>query len=98
MAGAVAEALGAEKIIYLTDVEGLLADVDDPGSPHPPHDRRRARRPISTPAPSTGGMIPKLSACIARGRATASAARTSSTARVPHVVLLELFTDGGRAP
>ena len=34
VAGAIAEALGAEKVIYLTDVEGLLADVADPGEPH----------------------------------------------------------------
>ena len=39
VAGAVAEALGAEKLVYLTDVEGLRRDVDDPASLHP-HDRR----------------------------------------------------------
>ena len=32
MAGAIAEALGAEKLVYLTDIEGLRRDVDDPAS------------------------------------------------------------------
>ena len=45
VAGAIAEALDAEKLIYLTDVDGLLADVDDPGSLDPPASTRgRARR------------------------------------------------------
>ena len=40
VAGALAEALEAEKVIYLTDIEGLLADLDDPEQPHQPHRRQ----------------------------------------------------------
>ena len=42
VAGAIAEALGAEKLVYLTDVEGLRRDVDDADQPDPPDHRRRA--------------------------------------------------------
>ena len=78
-AGAVAAALGAYKVIFLTDVEGWLADRGRPGEP-------RSRRPTwprsgarSTTASVGGGMLPKLQACadaVERGRA---APRTSST-------------------
>ena len=55
VAGAIAEAVGAEKIVYLTDVEGLLRDVDDPVVADQPHltegaagvDRRAARSPAA---------------------------------------------------
>ena len=43
VAGAIAEALGAEKLVYLTDVEGLRRDRDDPASVDPPDDGERAR-------------------------------------------------------
>ena len=42
VAGALAEALGAEKAMFLTDVPGLLADVDDPAVARQPRHRRRA--------------------------------------------------------
>ena len=77
---AVAEALGAEKVIYLTDVEGLLADVDDPASLDQPHRRAGPARLLIDDGALTGGMIPKIAACLARGRGTASARPTSSTA------------------
>ena len=38
VAGAIAEALGAEKLVYLTDIEGLRRDVDDAGEPDPSDD------------------------------------------------------------
>ena len=44
VAGAVAAALGAEKLVFLTDVEGLRADADDPATLLPPGDGGRARR------------------------------------------------------
>ena len=44
VAGAIAEALGAEKLVYLTDIEGLRRDVDDPASLIRQTTRRRARR------------------------------------------------------
>ena len=50
VAGAIAEALGAEKVIYLTDVEGLLRRRRRPRQPHQPHRRRRRSRRSSTTA------------------------------------------------
>ena len=93
VAGAVAEALGAEKVIYLTDVEGLLADVSDPAS---------LIGQISAPelqalvddGTLTGGMIPKVAACLhAVAHGVGSAHLLDG--RLPHVVLLELFSDAG---
>ena len=43
VAGAIAEALGAEKLVYLTDIEGLAARGRRSGQPHPPDHTRRAR-------------------------------------------------------
>ena len=83
VAGALAEALGAEKVIYLTDVEGLLADVDDPGQPHQPHRRRGARRRCVDDGTLTGGMIPKIAACLARRGRRRRVAPTCSTVACP---------------
>ena len=93
VAGALAEALGAEKIVYLTDVPGLLRDVKDPDS---------LIRTISASALQAlvddgtiaGGMIPKVAACIhAVGGGVASAHVLDG--RIAHVLLLEVFTDEG---
>ena len=93
VAGALAEALGAEKLIYLTDIEGLLGDVADPAS---------LIRRIDAPALQalvddgtlSGGMIPKMAACLqAVGHGVGSAHLLDG--RLPHVVLLELFSDAG---
>ena len=94
MAGALAVALGAEKIVYLTDVEGLLADVDDPDSPDLPPPR----------PPSSQAMVDSGSAVrrhdpedrgVPRRRARRASAAHILDGRVPHVLLLELFTDSG---
>ena len=93
VAGALAGALRAEKVIYLTDVPGLLLDVGDPGS-------LVARASVAeveallADATITGGMIPKVRACIDAVHAGARSAHMLD-GRVPHVVLLELFTDAG---
>jgi acetylglutamate kinase len=93
VAGAVAEALGAEKVIYLTDVEGLLADIDDPGSLITRTTSKELQASIDR-GDLTGGMIPKVAACIhAVDHGVGSAHILDG--RVPHVVLLELFTDAG---
>jgi acetylglutamate kinase len=93
VAGALAEALSAEKVIYLTDIEGLLADVDDPAS--------LIRRTTSSELQAsidegrlTGGMIPKVAACIHAVEHGVGSAHILD-GRVPHVVLLELFSDAG---
>jgi len=93
VAGAVAAALGAEKVVYLTDVEGLLADIDDPGSLISCIDAAALRRLVDDGV-LTGGMIPKIGACL---DAIAGGVRSAHLldGRVAHVVLLELFTDAG---
>jgi acetylglutamate kinase len=93
VAGAVAEALGAEKVIFLTDIAGLLADVDDPSSLISETTAGELQGAIDR-GELTGGMIPKVAACIhAVGKGVGSAHILDG--RVPHVVLLELFSDAG---
>jgi acetylglutamate kinase len=92
-AGAVAAALGAYKLIFLTDVEGWLADPDDPGSLISEADVARVLDELARGAVG-GGMLPKLRACAdAVGGGVAFAHIVDG--RKPHSVLLELFTDAG---
>lgn len=93
VAGALAGALNAEKVIYLTDVPGLLLDMDDPSSiiARSTVDQLRERIEDGT---VSGGMIPKVTACIEAVEAGAKSAHMLD-GRIPHVLLLELFTDSG---
>ena len=92
-AGAVAQALSAEKVVYLSDVAGLLDDVDDPESlvGHITADALAERLDSGA---IVGGMIPKAQACIGAVRNGVASAHLLD-GRVPHVVLTELFTDAG---
>jgi acetylglutamate kinase len=93
VATAVAQSLRAEKLIYLTDVDGLLADVSDPSSLISSIDVKSVRDMIATGALS-GGMIPKARACIdAVDAGVRSVHMVNGT--LAHVLLLELFTDEG---
>jgi acetylglutamate kinase len=93
VATAIAQAMRAEKLVYLTDVDGLLADVCDPATLISRIDVDAVTAMISTGALS-GGMIPKARACI---EAVAAGVRSVHMVNgtVPHVLLLELFTDEG---
>jgi acetylglutamate kinase len=93
VAGAIAEALCAEKLVYLTDVEGLRRDVDDPGSliRQTTADELDALLADGT---LSGGMIPKISSCVHAVRNGVQRAHILD-GRVPHVLLLEIFTDSG---
>ena len=93
VAGAIAEALGAAKVVYLTDVPGLLADVDDPSSLIHTIAASELQRMLDD-GELTGGMIPKLAACVHAVEHGVDAAHILD-GRVPHAVLLELFTDEG---
>ena len=93
VAAAVAGALEAERILYLTDVEGLLADVDDPSSRISRIDLSGLAALIDNGAIS-GGMIPKVQACVDAVEAGVGSAHMVD-GRIPHVLLLELFTDVG---
>jgi acetylglutamate kinase len=93
VAGAVAEALGAEKVVYLTDIEGLLADLEDPTSLISSIDGP-ALQALIDDGTLSGGMIPKIDACLhAVGHGVGSAHLLDG--RLPHVLLLELFSDEG---
>ncbi len=93
VAGAIAEALRAEKVVYLTDVAGLLGDLADPASliSHVDADALQAMVDAGT---LTGGMIPKISACLQAVRHGVGSAHLLD-GRLPHVLLLELFSDEG---
>ncbi len=93
VAGAIAEALGAEKLVYLTDIEGLRRDVVDPGSliRQTTADELAALVADGTIA---GGMIPKVTSCISAVRHGVTRAHILD-GRIAHVLLLEIFTDEG---
>jgi len=93
VAAAVAGALSAERILYLTDVEGLLIDVDDPSTRISRIDLSGLAALIADGTVS-GGMIPKVQACMDAVEAGVGSAHMVD-GRIPHVVLLELFTDVG---
>jgi len=93
VAGALAGALNAEKAIYLTDVPGLLGNVEDPSSIIAQATVAELKDLIDD-GTIAGGMIPKVGACIEAVEAGANAAHMLD-GRVPHVLLLELFTDAG---
>lgn len=93
VAGAIAGALGAVKVIYLTDIAGLLRDVNDPESLIGTTNNLEIADLIKTGVLS-GGMIPKIDACLVALEGGVSAAHLLD-GRVPHVVLLELFTRAG---
>ena len=93
VAGAIAEALGAEKLVYLTDIEGLRRGVDDPST------LIRQTTPdeldkLMADGTIAGGMIPKVESCV---HAVRNGVRHSHIldGRIPHVLLLEVFTDEG---
>ncbi len=91
-AGAVARALGAYKVIFLTDVAGWLADPADPGSLVSETTADEVQRAL----PGTGGgMRPKLEGCLDAIHGGVHYAHIVD-GRVPHSLLLELFTDAGQ--
>jgi len=93
VAGALGGALQAEKVVYLTDVPGLLADVDDPSSLIFRATTRELAQQIENGTIS-GGMVPKVGSCIHAVESGAVSAHMLD-GRIPHVLLLELFTDAG---
>ena len=89
-AGAIAAAVNAERLLLLTDVEGVL---DKNGNLITEMTASQARRYI-TDGTIQGGMIPKVETCLeAVGKGVAAAVIVDG--RVPHVLLLELFTEHG---
>jgi acetylglutamate kinase len=91
-AAAVARALGAYKIMFLTDVPGWLRDPADPGSVISECGADDVERAL---VETGGGMRPKLQACLDAIHGGVSFAHIVD-GRVPHSMLLELFTDAGQ--
>lgn len=91
-AGAVARALGAYKVMFLTDVPGWLRDPTDPTSTI----SEISADEVAAALPGvSGGMRPKLAACLDAIHGGVNYAHIVD-GRVPHSLLLELFTDAGQ--
>jgi acetylglutamate kinase len=90
-AAAVARALGAYKIMFLTDVPGWLRDPSDPESVISEAGADAVEAALEEIG---GGMRPKLRACLDAIHGGVSFAHIVD-GRVPHAILLELFTDAG---
>jgi acetylglutamate kinase len=90
-AAALAVALGAEKLVVLTDVEGLYADW--PNSDEVISRLTAGELEALLPGLATG-MIPKMEACLRAVRGGVGSAHVLD-GRLPHAVLLEIFTDEG---
>ena len=93
VAGALAEALQAEKLIFLTDIEGLRVVADDPTTVIHKASLEVIDEIIRSGG-AQGGMMPKVEACARAVRAGVHRAHILD-GRVPHALLLELFTDSG---
>jgi acetylglutamate kinase len=90
-AGAIARALGAYKVMFLTDVAGWLRDPADPGSVISECGADEVEAALGT---MQGGMRPKLQACVDAIHGGVTYAHIID-GRLPHSLLLELFTDAG---
>jgi acetylglutamate kinase len=91
-AGAVASAMRAYKVVFLTDVPGWLRDPADPSSVVSEADLDQVAEQLPAVA---GGMRPKLAACLDAINGGVTSAHIVD-GRVPHSLLLELFTDAGQ--
>ena len=92
-AGALAGALQVQKVIYLSDVPGLLSDKDDLSTLISSITTLEVEGMVVSKGVSDG-MIPKVNSCIDALRQGVGSAHLLD-GRIPHVVLLELFTDEG---
>jgi len=92
-AGELAASLGAEKLVLMTDVRGLLADAKDPESLMRTLTIAGARRAVASGVVA-GGMIPKVECCV-RALAQGVGAAHIIDGRAPHSLLLEILTHTG---
>ncbi len=93
VAGAVAAALQAEKLVFLTDVSGVRTDPDDPATMLRTVTVDELEALVASGA-ATSGMVPKVEACTRAVRAGVARAHILD-GRVAHALLLEIFTDEG---
>lgn len=93
VAGQLAAALGAEKVIFLTDVDGLYADFEDKDSLISALSHEDAVDMIATDRLATG-MLPKVAACISALEGGVERAHILN-GTIAHSLLLEVYTDAG---
>ncbi len=89
----IAGALGAARLIMMTDVAGILRDKDDPSSLITGITVSEARQ-LYADGVISGGMIPKVDCCIEAINAGVKTV-TIMDGRIPHAILMELLTDEG---
>lgn len=90
---AIAGALHAEKLVFVTDVPGILTDVNDPSSLIPVIHIEEVHKLIETGVIS-GGMLPKVQCCIAGLDAGVPNVHILD-GRIPHCLIMEIFTKNG---
>ena len=89
----IAGALGAERLIMMTDIAGVLKDKDDPSTLIPNITINEAKK-LYKDGVISGGMIPKVDCCIEAIQHGVKKVIIMD-GRVPHSILMELFTDEG---
>ena len=92
-ASAIAGALNAQKLVFMTDVEGILRDKDDPKSIIRKMNVREATELIAD-GTIKGGMIPKVECCLDAIEKGVKSVHVLD-GRLPHSILLEIFTAEG---
>ena len=92
-AGKIAPAVHAERLIMMTDIEGIMKDREDTGSLIPELNVEEAEQMIADGTVS-GGMIPKVRCCIDALKAGVKAS-VIIDGRVPHATLMEILTNEG---
>ncbi len=92
-AGAIATAIGAEKLAFLTDTEGVYMDINDPDSRISQLGVDEAQQLIENGV-IAGGMIPKIMNCVDAVNGGVNRVHILD-GRLPHCVLLEIFTNKG---
>ncbi|HBA62983.1 MAG TPA: acetylglutamate kinase, partial [Lachnospiraceae bacterium] len=90
---AIAQAVGAEKLAFLTDIEGVYKNPDDPSTRISELTVTEAKKLIQKGYVG-GGMLPKLQNCIEAIENGVSRVHILD-GRIPHCLLLEIFTDRG---
>lgn len=92
-AGKIAEAMGADKLIYLTDVDGLYEDIHDPSTLVAQLSRAETHELLDS-GTLDGGMIPKIKS-VAEALDSGVQQVVIINGKYPHSLLLEIFTDDG---
>ena len=92
-AAALAGALGARRLILMTDIDGILRNREDPGSLIPEMTVAQARE-LQDSGVISGGMIPKVACCIEAIEQGVKKVIILD-GRVPHAILMELLTSEG---